>query len=630
MNSIGLVELPEGPSRGLIQGLVMAFVLLSSLSIILGTTYLDIRYKLPDPKLIGDEGVAYSNMKRDAKWSDGSMARLIEYEHRTRSKTRAWLGPRYSSFMFRVLNETGKDVLYGKEGWLFYTKRAVMPEWGAARGVHRAAAAHGALARRFQSMGVQLVVMAVPRKAAIAGEFLPLGYESHREVDEGLIKEFRKRGVDVVDLFPAWDVPGDEPVYQRRDTHWSKEGVRRSAMATVEHLGLLAPPSQRYGKINDRKRVGRPGAMYSLFDTEPKPADLLYAERVLSVIKDGRPAPTGGPNARIVACGTSFSANTIFAKFLSHYLGEKVQSFDFPGRSAVFALRKMLQGREESGLPEIVVEEIPNNQIIDFSLNENSWPLGRDLVDIFSRLVPDRMFPLAVPEEALKIFSEPSKPLSIDKTRNLAQIPEGWLAHSGGGCVELAVDIQVTKGQGAIVFRHGAMNYTSPCKQGFGRYITPLLSSEAGAQGVSVFMKPIKGKGPVTFFVKGVAPVSALDGDTAIAGNIYDLHRENKHCTQQLDFPNGTMVTPQGTLILKTESGVGKWTEVRVVVQTSDGMKSQAFDFPMIRRGGWVVLVPGALAGKELGKVTISGMYSGKGKASTWLVNAQWLQVRAE
>ena len=631
MTAEGLVELPGHSKRGMTQGWVMAFVLISSAAIVLGTAYVDARYRLAKPKLVGSEKATYSRMTRNATWADGSLARLVEFHHRTRSRVREYVGRPYSSFMLRAFNEPGKELLYGKEGWMYLTDRVVLPDKPVEIGGARSAAEHAALTRRFAAAGVRLVVLPLPRKAAVSGEYLPLGFRAQREVDEALLLEFRKRGVEVIDLLPAWDVPGEEPVYQRRDTHWSTEGLRRSALATVEYLGLLAPEGQRYGEIKKGPERGRPGAMYRLTNTKVRPDEMRYAEKALqSIVVDGEPAKAGGQDASVVVCGTSFSVREVFATFLSHYLGEPIQSFDFRGESPQYSLAKMVAGRAESGLPAIIVEEIPNHLITGHSVNEKSWPLRKPAVELFAALGPKRVLPIRLSTEVLTKGTKLSHRLTTKRSHKVAMIPPGWVAHSGGGCVELAVDLKVQAGQGALVLQQGAMSCTMPCEGSWGRYMLPLIEGRPNADKINLYVKPIQGAKEVEFSVEGLSLVSTVDASTAAPVQIQVPTFLGKQCTQELDFLPGTVGTRQGTLLIETEEGAGRWDDVEVTIENAAGDERQAFTFPMLRQGAWIVLVPGALSGQELGKVTLTGVHQGKGKARAWTSQARWMQVRGQ
>ena len=254
MTPEGLVEVPEQASRTWLHRATVGIVLFSSAFVILGTTFLDVRYRLPEPKLTGSEAAAYARQQKEATWSDGSLARLTEYRYRVRSRVRNYLGKPYATFLLRNLAEAGPDVLVGDDGWMFLTDRVAFTDSYARRGIELVAAEQSALARRLGSQGIRLVLIPLPRKAALYGEHLPHGYRGRRYIDEAVLHGMRAMGVETIDTLPAWDQPSEEPLYRRRDTHWATEGLRRTSQATAGQIGRLAPPWRTPGR--DRTGVG--------------------------------------------------------------------------------------------------------------------------------------------------------------------------------------------------------------------------------------------------------------------------------------------------------------------------------------------------------------------------------------
>ena len=632
MTPDGMVALPESSEGGRWQWMVKAFVLLAFAIVILGTTYVDTIHRLPPPKLAGGEKTSYDRMKRRANWVDGSLARLVEYEYRLRSKVRDYVSRPYASFMLRQLHEAGSDILYGDQGWMYLKDRVALPEAAAMRGMARSAAEHGALTRRLAGMGMRLVVIPLPRKAAVSGEFLPLGYRAHRELDEELIREFRRRGVEVVDLLPAWDLPGDEPVYQRRDTHWSSEGLRRSAQAAAEFLGELAPDGERLGRIQKGPDPGRPGAMYRLTNTKVRPSEMRYAEKAVQWVWMGNERATAGDSdARVALCGTSFSVRDVFATFLGHYMGQPVQSFSFPGQMPQFSLVEMLDERDEGAYPDLVLEEIPNHLVLARSTKEH-WVVDRSTARVFSMSTPGRVLPIPLGRPIQLETVHTSKPVTTAKSQKVASVHPGWLAHCGGGGVEMAIDLKVLSGKGSLVLRSDHVTLDMPFQKGWRRYMLPILEAEAGSGGASLYVKPAARGQEVEFSVEGMALVSAVDMRTAAAGEILKPRFQGSRCTQELRFPARTLCSPQGTLLIETKVGAhkGVWHNLEVQVVSADGQRQQTFHFPKLRQGGWIVVVPGLLNGLELGKVTLTGEFRAKEKPSTWVTSANFVQVSGE
>ncbi len=630
MTAEGLVQIPEQPERNLGTRLVAIIVLVCTAIVLLGTAYLDYRYPLATPKLRGGEKVRYEQMKQNATWVDGSLARYIEHDYRLRSKVRNYLAEPYAGFLMRKLHETNSKVLLGNEGWMYYTDRVVLPPGPIDRGVVRAAAEQAALSRRFAALGMRLVAIPLIRKSVIAAEFLPRGYKGYREVDEAIITEFRKRGVETIDLFAEWEKPGPEPVYQRRDTHWSTEGLRRTALATADQIGRLAAESNRLGAIQVGPEQGPPGALYRINNTRALPSEMHFAEKAVQWISNGEEKlEPGTPAARYALCGTSFSEKGVFATFLSHYLGEPVYSIGLPGKPPQASLLHLLRMRARKTFPEIVFEEIPNYRLINHSNHASSWYLGKDPVDIFMEFPAKKVIPLEVPTELLDPGATLHTKTSTQKNYRIIRIAPGWIGHSGGGVVELAIDLKLLSEQATLKLNHQIFRLQAPCKQGWGRYFLPLITPTPSAEETALYVSPVNGSKEIEFEVKSVALVSALDIGTAISAEVLPAKFKQTACTQELRLPSGTTLTPHGTLIIESELGEGTWRDVQATVENSRGDQQQQFHFPLLRRGAWILVVPGSLTGQELGKITVTGNYNGKGRTDSWLTRARLLQVRA-
>ena len=335
----------------------------------------------------------------------------------------------------------------------------------------------------------------------------------------------------------------------------------------------------------------------------------------------------GGLTANYALCGTSFSRNDVFALFMSHYLGEPVQSIYSRGHVPQRSLAQLMEKRSSGKNPEVVFEEIPNHLVIRQGAKSSKWSPHRYSREIFGNYVPKRVFPLAIPVDlSAKRFTY-GEPLSIDKARKIMRLPESWIFHSGGGALELALDFELLSGELALSLHYDDFVIDVPCQPGRSRYVLPIAQSKPGAKAIDLFVKPLAKGSPTRFVIHGLTPVSSVDTQTERIPEIQAPTFSKVQARQELVFPAGTKVSSLTTLLMRSESGVGNWKDISIQVLSEDGSIAQEFETPILRRGGWIVLVPGLLQGRNIGKVLLQGVYAGKGRTETWVVDARLVDV---
>jgi len=122
----------------------------------------------------------------------------------------------------------------------------------------RYAAAERALVRahrELETQGIRLLVVLAPDKSDIYPEKLgpmPDGVPTVSLKSKQLYQRLLRAGVEVVDVEPALRAAkgaGPEPIYIRRDTHWSPAGARIAAGVVADRL---APWKQAESELVDR------------------------------------------------------------------------------------------------------------------------------------------------------------------------------------------------------------------------------------------------------------------------------------------------------------------------------------------------------------------------------------------
>lgn len=149
----------------------------------------------------------------------------------------------------------GTIAIRGEQGWWFLDAElrhlAAGPFWGdAAPAVSRATKPEYAdplpairdFAEQLRRLGIKLLIVPVPAKAAVYPEYLCPACEKSDEVgyaDRAFVEVLRKEGISVVDLQPTFvkarNLP-EGPLYCRQDSHWSGVGCVVAAEAVAEQM----------------------------------------------------------------------------------------------------------------------------------------------------------------------------------------------------------------------------------------------------------------------------------------------------------------------------------------------------------------------------------------------------------
>jgi len=629
MTPEGLIELDESVLSNGPHKVTRALVLLLTATVILGTTFIDVVFPLKQLRLQGAEARQYSQMRDNAHWSDGSLARFLEFNYRVRSRVRSAVGRPYANFLLNNLNEVGGNCVAGSDGWLYLRNRIEMAPGPMEIGPGRTAAETAFLARRILGLGMRPLLLPIPRKAAMAGEFLPISFESHREFDELVLDQYRRQGLEAVDVLPAWDAnPDAEHVYQRRNSHWSTVGVRLAAEALARFAGMLAPEDKRLGVFRHRDQPARMGDLYSITNTTRGPGQMRYAEQAPYFVDwNGQDLTAGSPDADIALCGTSFSAHDTLAIFLSHYFGRPVQCFSSPGDPPEVSVEKLLQTRGPNGYPSVLIEEIPNHFPLSYAANPNGWKAQAATERIAQAYGPRHILPLALPIPVSVDNLEIGAERTITGGERLLDLPEGWIAQSGGGVVQFGLDLINPSGEATVEIFCGAFRWNQKASNQWRRYTFPILMQRPSCDRAQLSVRSKSRTDSATYTVGGWSLFTDVNPETAMPGELDRTAWQDGAASQQIRFAPGCEVHPQSTLVIQTSPGGGAWNELEVVFHARDGSVEQRFLFNGFKQGGWIVLVPGLLTGHELESVELRGRYQGKNPPGTWLSSANLYHV---
>lgn len=398
----GLIEVTNIEDRGTLHRLVRVFVFIVALGSIVGTTAIDSFFPIPLPDLGGREKVIAEKRRINARVADGTRAQLIEHELRLTSSVRKYAGQRYARTLFYWLREAqGKRTLIGPNGWIFVRSRAIPPRRKSEALLATWSSNIKALRRGMASLGMELFVIPLPRRATVEASQLPRGVDPRPDIDLKAAKVLEDHGVDAVDLYPAYMNWNKESLFYLGDAHWNELGENLSAKETMRELGMLVPKPEREGHI---RRAG--------FETQGLRTDL---NRELFWLIGILP-PVGsnllqGPNVPILEClpfdgapsgkrtnpkvmpeialtGTSFASRRKFAQLLEHYAQRPIFDASDEGKGPITPIREFIRAHHDE-LPELVLAEIPVYTSFGFS-----YPMHREVAQFLIEFPPSVQEPL--------------------------------------------------------------------------------------------------------------------------------------------------------------------------------------------------------------------------------------------
>ncbi len=439
----GLIVAPDTLPGPLSYGLAILVVLLFCV-LTFGTGVVDTLWPLPEPKLIGIEAQKAQAAQENARFLDGSLARLIEDRWKRRSRVRGVVGAPYAYYLYRWLNEGSSDLIIGKDGWLFLKERvyprADSDESIALLGASRAAC----LQRRFAKRGCRLITIPIPRKSVIAAKYLPRGVLARPRIDSLLVRYAWDLDVECIDLVgPLMDTETIDNYYQW-DSHWSHLGQRRSAYECCRQSGLLVDEKDSPFKLYDAldpAHVGRDllasnGITGEYFSREVFESKVEHFTAVVGQVGPNKSWWILNKDERgleRVVCGTSFTDDRSFWQFLSFYGGKQVENASLPGSRPETVMREFLKRRLES-LPRVLFWEMPNHYL--------TGPGGGRLSHFYSvyrRLIPKSVCPLPQASSKSTYRGSPGKKIATSTWKVMAEWNQSPLPHDGTGTVLLAI-----------------------------------------------------------------------------------------------------------------------------------------------------------------------------------------------
>jgi len=171
---------------------------------------------------------------------------------------RDWLIKTYNSMMVHVFHtSSSKDVILGKDGWLFYgsstdgTSRQCYDGsmLFAAEELEQIAANLTKTKDRLAQQGTEFVVFIAPSKERVYSEYMPdyMGEPAQLCMLNQVISYLRAH-TDVKVIYPYEEMMAykkahpEQLLYYQTDTHWNDLGAYIGARALLSELGIKTPP----------------------------------------------------------------------------------------------------------------------------------------------------------------------------------------------------------------------------------------------------------------------------------------------------------------------------------------------------------------------------------------------------
>jgi hypothetical protein len=202
-----------------------------------GTPVVDALAAANRPKLDGAEKVADDLKRSKASWFDGTRFALISADLKEDSSVRKWALPAWAWTLWRAFGETAATLVSGDDGWIYMRERIKTNPLPDDRLVGLAAASIAVADRRLAGVGIETTVVLVPRKEAVARDFLPKHLNARPGLDGRVIDAARAQGVRVPFVDRAFAAATPDAVYHKTDSHWNDRGTLAAAVAVAESLG---------------------------------------------------------------------------------------------------------------------------------------------------------------------------------------------------------------------------------------------------------------------------------------------------------------------------------------------------------------------------------------------------------
>ncbi|QDV08958.1 hypothetical protein Poly30_45140 [Planctomycetes bacterium Poly30] len=345
---------------------VRAFVAAVFLAVLVCTGAAEVLFA-PEPlQLVGQERRDQLAAESDLELWDGSLARAVETDFRLRGRVRRWLAPYWAAAMLKLGDTPNRDVIVGKDSWLFLRERVVLDPEQRLTGHEHLANLYGLVRRSLAANGSELICVPLPRKASTCVERLPDGIDPGLDYDPLVVRALRRRGVTTVDVAPAWIELTPEETYLPFDSHWAfparlayVKAIRSQATSlptNTSPIEIRELDERTYQSSLRFAGVDRGHPANDWFEVVSSPALELLPPGLEQQI-DSREI-----GSEILHVGTSFSALFWVRALLAQELQARVEDASQPGQMPLISLQNTILPRSPDSIPPFVISEFPIHQ----------------------------------------------------------------------------------------------------------------------------------------------------------------------------------------------------------------------------------------------------------------------------
>lgn len=312
------------------------------------------------------------------EWLRGGATRALEAQYDQAFAGRQLGVNLWAALEYTLFREGRPGVIVGRHGWLYSDEEFRVhadSEAQLARNLARISWLRGELAKH----NVRLLVAVLPAKARVYPEHLgtrapaKLQQDLHGRIHEHLQAE----GINAPDLLAALEeAKREQPVFLRRDTHWTPAGAQRVAQqlaaAALAAVRLETPP-QRFRTTDLGPQTLRGDLLNFLpFDPwfaklRPKPETLprLQTEALDAARSSGLLDESAAPAIALV--GTSYSADARwnFVGALRQALAADVANYAREGVGPFRPLLDYLASADfRAARPRLLIWELPERYLL--------------------------------------------------------------------------------------------------------------------------------------------------------------------------------------------------------------------------------------------------------------------------
>ncbi|MFT7480227.1 MAG: hypothetical protein ACI80N_003535, partial [Gammaproteobacteria bacterium] len=459
------------------QRRLAALAIGSFLALCAGGGLLDLVSPAQPPLASGIERAREQRKRDQARILDGTRMTLWGQEHQDRSNLRAALVPWYLVLLVEVLREGNEEMMVGPDGWTFLWSR-VQP-WSSARyGRHAvendvrlpelAARVLRSVDRRLASLGIDALLLPLPRKAVMAASQLPAGIDPFTDFDHTVLARLAQAGIPHVNLFEVFRGWPVSELWHAHDAHWTQRAQSLAAEAVQNQWQLGPDPGER-SAVEVEQPTSRPRSdnLMTLGIPRDHPAlGFIDANEVDDlVLYDRDPnAPDGiGRKARFpkrqeqaewAVVGTSFTTGDSLRQYLANDLGSAPLDHARRGIDTLETLAEHLSDPGAIG---------PSRWLIEVPLYQLFFPDGRT----GGLMVGHGALALQRASGYVRTTHLQDLDAREYTSRGPIQIEVGELVHDGDGAVQLELTSERAPDRNlTLKVRQGATSYHGQWKKG--------------------------------------------------------------------------------------------------------------------------------------------------------------------